>query len=54
MPGHVNTVSATSAPLKTRGSWRPARVISGMSAFLRACLRMTAPPATPLARAVRI
>ena len=54
IPGHVKTVSVTSAPLKTSGSCSPASVISGMSAFLSACLRMTTPAATPFARAVRM
>ena len=54
MPGQVKMVSVTSAPLNTSGSWRPASVTSGMSAFLSACLRMTQPCDTPLARAVRM
>ena len=51
MPGQANTVSTTTATLTMMTRLIPARVSTGISAFLKACLAMTSDCGRPLRRA---
>ena len=51
MPGQANTVSTTTATLTMMTRLMPARVSTGISAFLKACLVMTRDSGRPLRRA---
>jgi len=53
-PGHENTVSVKTAPPNKYPNCNPITVITGIKAFLRACLLITFFSATPFALAVLI
>ena len=52
MPGHENTISTTSAPFRNPANSKSIDVMGAISALRSACLKMTVPCATPLARAI--
>ena len=54
MPGHAKIVSVTIAPASSPGSESAMTVTTGMSAFLRPCLKRIVRDASPLAAAVRM
>src|SRR3954465_1557378 len=51
MPGQANTVSTTTATLIITTRLMPASVITGISAFLSACLPITSDSGSPFRRA---
>ena len=54
MPGTRKMDSTKNDPVPTAANSGPSRVTTGISAFLSACLKMTGPSLSPLARAVSV
>ena len=54
MPGSWNRTSMTTLPPSACAIWTPRMVTVGITAFRRACLRITRRSASPLAHAVRM
>ena len=53
MPGRLNTFSTITAPASRKANCRPMTVVTGISALRSTWRHITAPGASPLARAVR-